>query len=90
LTNTMTGKDFKNILSAPVRVGRHAIIGTGSVVLPGVYIGEGCAIGAMSLVRSSTKPWTINVGIPCREIKERSRRLLEMEQRFLIKRSHTQ
>jgi len=32
----------------------------------------------MSLVHKSLKPWTIYAGIPCKEIKPRSKHLLEL------------
>ena len=85
LTNPMTSADFKQIRHAAVYLRKHVIIGSGSTILPGVDIGEGCAIGAMSLVSTSTKPWTIYAGIPCKEIKERSKRLLELEQQFMMR-----
>ena len=40
-------------------------------------------MGAMSLINHNIEPWTINVGIPCRKVKERSRKLLEYEQRLM-------
>ena len=83
LTNPMVDIEYRNVTFATVYVRKHAIIGSGCTILPGVDIGEGCAIGAMSLVRSSTRPWTINYGVPCREIKERSRHILDLEQQFL-------
>ena len=86
LTNPMVDIEYRNVSFASVYVRKHAIIGSGCTILPGVDIGEGCAIGAMSLVKSSTKPWTINFGVPCRYIKERSRNLLELERQFLTKR----
>jgi len=77
MTSPLLPKEVTNITHAPVHIGRHVIIGTGSSVLPGVSIGEGCAIGAMSLIKKDCKPWGIYGGIPCRFIKARSRKLLE-------------
>lgn len=37
----------------------------------------------MSLVKESIEPWTINVGIPCKKIKSRSKKILEIEKKFL-------
>ena len=51
-------------------VGRFALIGANAVVFPGVTIGEGCAIGALSLVKEDCEPWTIYAGVPA----SRSRR----------------
>jgi galactoside O-acetyltransferase len=69
LTNPTTPAKFKNPITSPIHIKRHVIVGACSTVLPGVTIEEGCAIGAMSLVLKSTRPWTINVGVPCRELK---------------------
>ncbi|MGC9772316.1 galactoside O-acetyltransferase [Fervidobacterium changbaicum] len=87
LTNPTVPEEYRNVIGGKVHIGKHVIIGTGSTVLPGVEIGEGAAIGAMSLVTKSIQPWKIAVGIPAKEIRERSRDLLELEQQFLKGRS---
>lgn len=51
MTNPMVPVEFTNVTHADVNIGRHVIIGSGSVVLPGVTIGEGAAVGALSLVK---------------------------------------
>ena len=79
LTNSLIPKKYKNEILQLVRLGRHVIVGAGSVIFPGADIAEGCAIGAMSLIRTSTKAWGMYAGIPARRIKERSRNLLELE-----------
>jgi acetyltransferase-like isoleucine patch superfamily enzyme len=56
----------------------HAFIGANSVVLPGVTVGQGAVVGAMSLVTRDVDPWTINVGSPSRTIGVRRReRIIE-------------
>lgn len=82
MTNPMLPDSYKNVVNAPVRLGRHVIVGTGSVVLPGVYIKDGCAIGALSLVKENCDEFGIYVGAPARRIKERSRQLLNLEKLF--------
>lgn len=77
-------EEYTNIFSAPVILHKHVIIGTGSSILPGVTIGEGTAVGSMSLVKHSLDPWGIYAGIPCTKIKDRSRKLLELEQKLKI------
>jgi serine acetyltransferase len=37
----------------------------------------------MSLVNKDLEEWSINVGIPAKKVKERSRKLLELEQQYL-------
>ncbi len=79
MVNPMVPEECRKVESAPVVICRHVIIGTGGTVLPGVTIGEGASIGAMSLINHDINPWSINVGIPCRQIKERSKKLLTYE-----------
>lgn len=79
LTNPTVPAIYTNTSDLPVNICRHSIIGANSVVLPGVTIGEGGAIGAGSVVRSSTAPWTIYAGTPIKRIKARSSELLELE-----------
>ena len=79
MTSPLLPEEVTNIKQAPIFVGKHVIIGTGSSVLPGVTIGEGCAIGAMSLVKDDCAPWGIYAGVPCVRIKERSNNLLTFE-----------
>lgn len=62
-----------------IEVGRHAVIGSNCVVLPGVVLNEGAVVGALSLVRDSLPPWAIYAGVPARRIKDRSRGLLALE-----------
>lgn len=77
MTNSLMPKVYKNERFASVTVGRFAILGAGATVLPGANIGEGGAIGAMSLVLRPTEPWSIYAGVPAIKIKARSKKLLE-------------
>lgn len=83
MTNPTVPPAYTGVTSADVRVGRHAIVGSGSVILPGVTVGEGAAIGALSLVRTDCDAFGIYVGTPARRIGDRQRGLLELETRFL-------
>lgn len=79
MTNPTIPEPYRNVRGGQVTLKKHVLIGTGSSILPGVTIGEGTAIGSMSLVNKSLDPWGIYVGSPCKKIKDRSRRLLEVE-----------
>jgi galactoside O-acetyltransferase len=79
LTNPTVPAKFKSITKASVKISNHVIIGTNSIVFPGVTIAEGCSIGAMSLVNKDTEEWGIYTGIPANRIKDRSRNLLQIE-----------
>lgn len=83
LTNATVPKKFTKVTHAQVKIGKHVIIGAGCVVFPGVEIQEGCSVGSMSLVNKSTDPWGIYVGIPATRIKERKKKLLDLEQELV-------
>ena len=51
--------------------------------MPGVTLGEGTSIYAMSLVTKSTESWSIYFGIPAKRLKSRKRDLLVLEQDYL-------
>jgi acetyltransferase-like isoleucine patch superfamily enzyme len=82
MTNPMIPDKYKNVISKEVVIERHALIGASCVVLPGITLREGSAFGAMSLINRSSEPWSINVGIPFKKIKNRSKKLLELEKEF--------
>ncbi|MFM0160777.1 acyltransferase [Paraburkholderia sediminicola] len=85
LTNPTVPKDYLNVKVAPVTLGRHVIVGSGSVILPGCSIGEGSSIGALSLVTKSLDPWGVYFGTPARRLRARSRKLLKLEQELVKK-----
>ena len=83
LTNPTVPPQFANVEHADVRIGRHVIIGAGSIILPGVTLEEGVAVGALSLVKTDCKSFGIYAGVPAKRIGERKRNLLELEQKLL-------
>jgi acetyltransferase-like isoleucine patch superfamily enzyme len=86
LTNPTIPPEYLGLHSASVKLGRHVIVGAGSVLLPGSNIGEGAAIGALSLVNGvALKPWSIYAGCPVRRIKPRKKDLLKLERALLAR-----
>ena len=83
LTNPCVPVEYTNPTGGRVDIGRHVIIGAGSVVLPNVTIGDGSSVGALSLVTRSLSEWGIYFGTPARKIGERSHDLLELESKLL-------
>lgn len=84
MTNPMVPEEYRNVTELPVRIEKHALVGSGCTILPGVTIGAGSAVGAMSLVKNDVKAGTMVAGIPASYIGERSQRMLELEKQFLI------
>lgn len=74
--------ELTNVDHRPVRLGRHVAVGAGAVILPGTDVGEGAAIGALSLVRGALLPFHIYAGIPVRCLRERKRDLLDLEKQL--------
>lgn len=83
MTNPTVPPEFTNVHNAEVNIGRHVIIGAGSVILPGVTVADGVAVGAMSLVKNDCHPFGMYAGVPARQIGERRRNLLELEKKFV-------
>ena len=59
-------------LLLPTRIGRDVWLGAGAIILGGVTIGDGCVIGAGSVVTKDMPSGTIAVGVPARPVQERS------------------
>jgi acetyltransferase-like isoleucine patch superfamily enzyme len=83
MTNPTVPARFKREARAAVRIGRHVILGTGSIICPGVDLGDGSAVGAGSLVLKSCPPFTILAGSPARKLKDRRQDLLALEAAYL-------
>lgn len=79
LTNPTIPDKFRKVTGGTVRFKKHSLVGSGCTVLPNVTVGEGTSIGSMSLVNKTLDVWGIYVGIPCRRVKDRSKKLLSFE-----------
>lgn len=83
LTNPTVPQEYKDVVTADVYIGRHSIVGTGSVILPGSTLEEGVAVGALSLIRNRCAAFGIYFGSPAKRLRERSRNLLDLEKKLL-------
>lgn len=78
MSNSQVPDDVLGVQTAPVTIGAYVPIGSGTIVLPGVDIGEGAAVGAMSLVPQSLAGWAIYTGNPAKKTGERARNVAQL------------
>lgn len=83
LTNPTVPEKYKKLSCGSVCLRKHAIVGSGSVIMPGVEVGLAASIGALSFVYKNVEAFAIVFGSPARVIGKRSEKILEMEQLYL-------
>lgn len=83
LTNPTVPDKYKKETKAAIAIGRHSIIGTNSLIFPGVVMGEGTSVGAQAMVTKSTDEWSTYIGVPARRVGGRQRDILALEQQYL-------
>jgi galactoside O-acetyltransferase len=73
LTGPTVPDDLRNVRTEPIVIGRHAVVGANSVVLPGAHLEEGATVGALSLARGTLEAWKVHAGVPARIVGNRDR-----------------
>lgn len=59
------------VTRGPIRIGSDVWLGQAAIVLSGVTIGDGCVVGAGSVVSRDLPPYSVAVGNPCRVVRTR-------------------
>ncbi|WP_316353882.1 acyltransferase [Candidatus Trichorickettsia mobilis] len=70
--NSTINAKYRNVTKAPVILEKFSIVGANAVILPGVTIGEGVAVGAGSIVTKDLAPWGVYIGN--KRVKERDKK----------------
>lgn len=83
MTNPTIPSEFTGVVHSEVKICKHVIIGSGSIILPGVTLHEGTVVSALSLVNKDCEEFSIYKGNPAKKILDRSRDLLKIEKEFL-------
>jgi acetyltransferase-like isoleucine patch superfamily enzyme len=78
-------KKYRSIVSAPVFLKKHSVVGSNSVIMPGVTIGEGTAVGALSFVHLTLDEWSVYFGSPAQKVNHRSNKVLSLEKKIVKK-----
>lgn len=71
-THDFESPNFELIIK-PIVIQKEAWICAEAFVHPGVIIGEGCVVGARSVVTKSLPPWTVCSGFPAKPLRDRKR-----------------
>lgn len=71
LSNYYRGDDYASLpyIKGEIHIGKGCSTGTGTMIMPGVTIGDGAIIGAYSLVTKDIPAWTIAIGRPAKVVK---------------------
>lgn len=77
LVGPIHSEEATNVTGGIVRLSKFVQIGSNSIVFPNLTIGEGAVIGACSLVNKDIDEWSVNIGVPTKILKKRSKGLLK-------------
>ena len=83
MSNPTIPRRFIGEICGDVTLCKHVLIGSGTVILPGVTLKEGVAVGALSLVNKDCEEFFLYKGNPAKKICQRSRNLLQLEKELL-------
>jgi galactoside O-acetyltransferase len=84
MTNPMVPAEYRKVRNAGIVAERHVVIGCGSIIMPGVRLGFGASVGALSYVNKAVPALAIVSGNPARLIGHRDgERLLSLEKKLM-------
>lgn len=78
LISPMVEQEKTNVIGGMVLIERYSQIGAGCVIFPNLKIGEGVAVGAMSLININLIQWSVYAGVPVKRIGDRRKGLLKL------------
>jgi len=73
MSGPMIPEVYKAFHSKKIVLEKDSCVGTGSVLLPGAYIGEGAVVGANTVVTKKILPYHIAIGSPLKTIRIRGK-----------------
>ena len=77
--------EFKaNVTCGDIKISKHCIVGSNSVVLPNVTFNKGSCLGALSLATKDLDQWYLYKGIPATKGNKRNKEeIIQLEKEFL-------
>lgn len=82
MSNPTVPAEFTRVDHRPVQIGRHVLVGCGSVLLPGSVLQDGVAVGALSLVMGHLEGNFIYSGVPAKRLKPRRTGMYALEKQW--------
>ena len=76
LVGSIHPKELTHVSGGKVTIKSYTQIGANVLVFPNLTIGEGCVVGACSMVRKDLDSWGIYYGFPAKRMKDRKQNLL--------------
>lgn len=72
LSNYCRGDNYsqKKYMTGKIHLKKGCAIGTSTLIMPGITVGEGAVVGAFSLVTKDIPAWTIAAGSPAKIIRQ--------------------
>ena len=80
-------KRFTNVISKPVTFKKYSVIGSHVIVMPGVTLNEGSAVGAMSLVKKDVEEYALWAGNPLQFVRLRKKGMREFVEGSILPQS---
>ena len=82
LATCMVPKEFRKNEVGDINLEDHVVCGPNSIILPHVTLGQGSAVGALSLIAHSVPPFIVVSGNPPRKVGLRKKDILLVQKRF--------
>lgn len=82
MISPQVSEKFTNVTSEKIVLEKFVQLGSNSMIMPGVVVGEGSATGAFTFTNKSLDKWGIYVGIPAKKIKDRQKNIVELARQF--------
>ena len=71
MISPMVPEKLSNVTGGKVLLSEYTQIGSGSILMPNITLGEGTVLAAMSFLKINTEPWCVYAGCPAKYLKSR-------------------